>query len=119
MEEKQIERRQTHRKHVAYFSRVFDVISGDQLGNLGDITTSGLMLISANAVEVPKTYKIRIELSSDVAGKGSLEILATSLWSRADIDPSRHNTGFKISKISTEDKAIIHRIISRYSIRNN
>ena len=119
MEKNPLEKRQSPRKHIGYYTRVFDAVSGDQLGNLGDVTTTGFMLIGNQRIEVPKTYKIKIELSSDISRKGSLEILATSLWTRPDIDPSLQNTGFKIAKISTEDKAIILRIISRYGIRDN
>ena len=113
------DRRTINRKHVAYYTRVFNAESKDQLGSLGDITTGGFMLISEHPIEVPKTYRVQIELSSDVAEKGYIEFLATSLWSKPDVEPSYFNTGFKAAKISTEDKAIIKRILNLYGIRDN
>jgi hypothetical protein len=113
------ERRTTSRKHIAYYTRVFEAKSNEQLGNLGDITTGGIMLISAVPFPVNANFSLKIELSDDIANKPFMCIEAQSMWSHPDLDPDLQNTGFRITKISPEDVQIIENIIQAYAIRDN
>ncbi len=113
------DRRTIKRKHVAYYTRMFDAKSDVQLGNLGDISLGGVMLISAIPFPPDTTFQLKLELSDDIADKPFMVFEALSLWSHPDLDPELNNTGFRITKIAPEDLEIIRNILQAYSIRDN
>ena len=111
------ERRAVDRKIIAYFARVFDIKSNELLGNLGDITSQGIMLIGEVPIPVNSVFNVKLELSEDVAEKNFMEIEIESIWCQPDISPNRYNTGFRITAIDPDDREIIEQIVAEYGIR--
>jgi hypothetical protein len=97
------ERRKLKRRHIMFYSRVFDRKTGKLLGYLGNITMEG--------------YKIRMDLPEYIYQKSALYFQAESLWCDSDVDPNFHNTGFKLKEINQEDKQIITSFIKDYGLR--
>ena len=113
-----VERRQLSRRHILFYSRVFDRKSGVFLGYLGNMNEGGLMIISENPLEVNLEYLLRIDLPEDIFSKSVLNFEAKSVWCQIDVDPNFHNTGFQFVKITEESKDIIAKIINEYGFRN-
>ncbi len=111
------ERRKISRKYLGFFTQVFDRDSGALLGNLGDITAEGAMIISRNPVRPGIICNLRIELPEYLFGKDHLDVLAQSIWCQPDVAPEFHNTGFKFLSIAKGDIEIIERILQEYVIR--
>ncbi len=111
------ERRRLHRRHILFYSRVFDRKTGVFLGYLGNMNEGGLMIISENAIEVGDTFLLRIDLPEDIYSKTVLNFKAKSVWCRLDIDPNFHNTGFQLIEISDSGREIISQIIDDYAFR--
>jgi len=113
------DRRKIKRRYLLYYVRVYDGESREQIGNLVDITTKGAMILSANAIPVSKSFRLRIELSQDVAEKPHMDLTVRAKWCHPDIDPSLYNIGLEIESISREDVKIIQRIVETYGFRDN
>ena len=112
------ERRKLKRRHIVFYSRVFDRNSGVLLGHLMDITTEGLMLICDSPLETGKTYPIRMDLPEDTRDKPYLSFDATCLWNRPDVNPAFFNAGFKVLNMTHEDMDLIENMIDEYGFRD-
>lgn len=112
------ERRRLHRRHILFYSRVFDRKTGVFLGYLGNLNEGGLMIISENAITVDRVFLLRIDLPEDIYSRTVLNFKAKSVWCRLDIDPNFHNTGFQLLEISKDGEDIICQIIDDYGFRD-
>ena len=112
------ERRRLSRRHILFYSRVFDRKTGIFLGYLGNMNEGGLMIISETPIDVGLVYLLRIDLPEDIYSKSVLNFEAKSVWCRLDIDPNFHNTGFQFNKITEDSKDIIAQIIEDYGFRD-
>ncbi|MCJ7702767.1 MAG: PilZ domain-containing protein [Anaerolineales bacterium] len=110
------ERRKLKRRHIMFYSRVFDRKTGKLLGYLGDITIVGIMIISEEPLQTGVQLKLRIDLPDYIYHKSVLNFEAQSLWCQPDIDPNFHNTGFKMLNISKDDREVIEQILRDYEI---
>ena len=54
--------RELKRRHLFFYLEVYDVVTGELLGNLVDITTRGIKLVSKNQIPINKTYVLRMVL---------------------------------------------------------
>ena len=113
------EKRKIKRRYLLYYMRVYDAETRLQIGNLVDLTPRGAMLVSEHPLPIKTNYRLKLELSEDVADKPYLEFNAKSLWTRPDIEPHFFNTGFKILDLAAEDVKIVNRIIEVYGFRDN
>ena len=111
------ERRRLHRRHILFYSRVFDRKTGVFLGYLGNMNEGGLMIISEGAIDVDRIFLLRIDLPEDIYSRTVLNFKAKSVWCRKDVDPNFHNTGFELIEISKNGKDIISQIIDDYAFR--
>ncbi len=113
------EKRKIKRRYLLYYMRVYDAESHLQIGNLVDLTPKGAMVVSETPLAVDKAFKLRLELSEDVADKPFLEFTAKSLWCQQDVEPHFYNTGFKITGLDPDDIRIVLRIVDVYGFRDN
>ena len=113
-----VERRRLSRRHILFYSRVFDRKTGVFLGYLGNLNEGGLMIISENPLEVNSEYLLRIDLPEDIFSKSVLNFEAKSVWCQLDVDPNFYNTGFQFLNITEESKDIIAKIIDEYGFRD-
>jgi hypothetical protein len=112
------ERRKTNRRHLAFFTRLFDRHTGQLLGYLANLTKEGAMLICDLPLPVGKIYRMYMDLTEIDFGKPHLEFTGECLWCHPDeIDPITFNAGFRLSDLDEQDIAIIDRIVSDYSLR--
>ncbi len=110
------ERRKLKRRHIMFYSRIFDRKTGKLLGYLGNITTEGIMIISDEPIQVNFLYKLRMDLPEYIYQKSVLNFLGNSVWCKNDIDPNFFNTGFRLTKISKVDQGIISEFINDYGL---
>jgi hypothetical protein len=111
------ERRKLKRRHIMYYSRLFDRRTGAPLGYLGDLTPEGIMVISEHPIGVEQEFSLRMDLPEDIYDQPVLNFDAQSRWCQPDIDPRFYNTGFALTKISPADLAIISRIVEDFEVR--
>ncbi len=95
--DKQIEnKRKVARRHLIYYLRVFNKETGELLGNLVDISTRGIMMVSDNPIQVGETYHLRMVLPETVDGTREIEFEAQSRWCKNDTNPDFFDTGFEL-----------------------
>lgn len=114
------EKRKLPRRNFSYYMRLMDENSGQLLGHLTDISTGGFKADSASALQTNKDFRLRVELSSEVAAKNSMVFQARSRWCHTDpIDPTTYNVGFQITNMSAGDFEIFLRLFEKYGSRGN
>src|SRR5215470_14455424 len=91
------ERRKLDRRHFSFYMRVMNEATGELVGHLADIGTGGFKLDSQNPITPNTDFRLRIDLTSDVAAKDFMVFTARSRWCNPDnIDPTSFNVGFQI-----------------------
>ena len=113
------EQRKLNRRHIMFYSRVFDRKTGEFLGYIGNMTIGGAMVISDKPLEIDKVFSLRIDLPEDMYKKPVLNLEARSIWCQPDVDPTFYNTGFQLLNLTPDDAAIIGRIIDDFDLREN
>ena len=100
--------------------RVMDETSGQLVGHLMELSTGGFRLDSANAIVPNRDFKLRIELSADVASTNFMVFLARSRWCHPDnIDPTSFNVGFQITNMAPSDFEIFSRMFEKYGSQSS
>jgi len=84
------------RRHLISYLRVYSVETNSLLGNLVDISTKGIMVVSDRPVEVGKRYRLKMVLPESVEGRKDVEFEAESRWCQNDENSDFFDTGFEL-----------------------
>jgi hypothetical protein len=112
------ERRKFRRRHVIYYSRVYERTTGELIGHVMDITPEGIKLISEQPIPIHQRFHFRIDLPDDIAIKEYMFFEAESRWSAPDVNPDFYNTGFQVFNMSKEDAEFLNRMIDETGLRD-
>jgi len=114
------EKRKLSRRNFSYYMRVIDEANGQVVGHLSDISTGGFKLDCSKQIPTEKDFRLRVELTSEVANKSFMIFSARSKWCRSDpIDPTSFNVGFQITNMAPSDFEIFSRMFERYGSQNS
>jgi hypothetical protein len=95
--------------------RVLDDDTLKLVGHLSDISSNGFKVDSQKHIPPDQTFRLRMDLTSEVSNKAYILFSAISRWSHVDpTDPFVQNVGFEITEISQEDAAIFQKIVEKY-----
>lgn len=108
-------KRQTERKYLVFYLRVYDGISPLVLGHLVNISSEGVMLLSDDVIPIDTEYRLRMRFPSEVTDRGDIVFSATSKWCEKDNNPDFYLTGFKTHGLSAEEKNDILCLIDDFS----
>ena len=109
------ERRNAERKEFSYYMRLVDNDTEELIGHLMDISSVGFKLDSQKPIPINKDFRLRMDLTKEVADKPSMVFVARSKWCETDpLDPFVYNVGFQLINISPTDLNIINRMIEKY-----
>jgi len=109
------ERRHLERKDFSYYMRLVDNDSHNLVGHLVDISSGGFKLDSPSPIPVNKDFRLRMDLTSEVANKPAMVFVARSKWCEVDpLDPFIYNVGFQLVNISPGDLDIFHRMMETF-----
>jgi hypothetical protein len=109
------ERRRLERKDFSYYMRLVDNDTQDLVGRLMDISSGGFKIDSQTPIPVNKDFRLRMDLTSEVANKPAMVFLARSKWCEVDpLDPFIYNVGFQLVNISPADLEIFQRMMEKY-----
>ncbi|MEX0607273.1 MAG: PilZ domain-containing protein [Halofilum sp. (in: g-proteobacteria)] len=111
------ERRQSERHQLMFHARVIDAESDTTLGQLVDLSATGLMLASAVPLEVGRTYRLRIPLPVSFDGHPELRVRATVAWSAESLHPGLHRGGFRDLELPEEQRRAFERLVDEYRLR--
>lgn len=113
------ERRKEERKNLMAYTQVFDLYAGILLGNLGDLTLTGAMVIGEKAMPENTEITLAIELPPDLPEVTAMRITipVRVAWCQQDISPEYFNVGFEFKKVTPEQQKLIQAIIDKYEFR--
>ncbi len=113
------ERRKLKRKNLSYYMPVIDPSTEQIIGHLVDISPQGLMMDSQKTFNVGQDYRLRLNVTSDVSDRNSIDFGARTKWCRPDtVEPYLYDIGFEIVKISIQDADVVRRIVEKYGPPN-
>jgi len=110
------EQRRIPRRRLAVYPEVVEIGSGETIGRLGDLTATGLMVVSDEAIETGVVLDLSIRLPEPLAGVTSIDFEARSLWSKAGANARVHETGFEFTRLSDGDRRNVSRLIMSYGL---
>ncbi|MCG8672118.1 MAG: PilZ domain-containing protein [Pseudomonadales bacterium] len=97
MESEQItNQRKVDRRHLIYYLRVFNRDDNQLLGNLVDISTRGIMLVSDKPLAPNKRFHLRMVLPETLEGSREVEFEAETRWCQNDANKDFYDTGFEL-----------------------
>jgi len=109
------ERRNLERKEFSYYMRLVDNDTQELVGHLMDISSGGFKLDSSTPIPINKDFRLRMDLTSEVADKPTMTFVARSKWCEVDpLDPFVYNVGFQLINIAPGDLNIINRMMEKY-----
>ncbi len=114
------ERRNAKRKKFTYYMRVLDANTLQLVGYLTQISAAGIQVDSEKSLPVDANYKLRVDLTPDIANKTMMVFSGRSKWCQPDkAEPNTFNVGFEVTLLSHDDIAIFNRMIEKYSSESN
>lgn len=116
MSKSQVER--PERMNMIYYPTVYDRSTELLLGQLVDINTHGIKLLSMKPIEVGKHFELRIELSPTVDGNKQIIVEGETVWSDNDINPDFYATGIKFTKLDMYNRDVIGKFIEKYRFQS-
>ena len=109
-----VDKRKINRREFTYYMQVTNDLTKDVLGYLSDISTGGFKLDSQQPINPGQDFRVRIELTPEIADKNVMVFIARSKWCHRDhIDPNSYNVGFEIINMDPGDMEIFQRMFDR------
>lgn len=112
------DKRREKRKQLIYYLRVVDRNTDKLFGQLVDITTEGMKLVSEKPVEPDTTYELKMLLPEEIENRKEVYFEANCQWCKRDVNPNFYSIGFEFIRISTQDINIIKNLIYDFSFRD-
>ncbi len=110
------EKRKLKRRNFILNIEIFDNATGEIIGDLGDITTEGIMIVSDDPIQEDKMFSILIRLPEDADEKLEIAFEAKSIRCSETIHESIFITGFKIESIDEKNSQNVDYLINEYAV---
>jgi hypothetical protein len=108
-------RSRAERKELFYYQQVIDPETQRIVGHLADISAGGFRLDSQEPLPVNRDFRFHLSLTSELADKPFMAIVARSCWCKVDpLDPTVYNIGCQLIQVSPEDLVILNRMMEKY-----
>jgi len=88
--------RSQKRWNLVQYLRLLKAENNEPLGHLVDLTTEGMMIISENPIPLGHTYNLRMLIPTEHNMTRMVALTALGLWTKKDVNPNFHDTGFKL-----------------------
>ena len=94
---------------------ITDTINGGHFGELVNVTTEGMMLISDQNIELGSIFQLVVHLPIAIQGSEQIELGVDCLWCRQVDNFHRFWAGFQIIDASANAAAQLEELITQYS----
>ncbi len=108
------------RRSLVFYLPIIDRKTGNEVGELGDITKNGLLLISEQMLTVTETKSISIELpkGKDYSDR-VLNLIIEIMWTKRDPhNPQLALSGCRIKESGEKEKRLIDLLIRKAGFSN-
>lgn len=106
------EQRKLERRNTDAFLAVYDRNTEMFIGRLIDMTTKGLKIKSASAIELNSTFLIRIDLPIDPMVSKTITFKAKCVWTNECSDSDAFDSGLEVQKITPKEIENIYSLIN-------
>lgn len=113
-----VESRIMQRRQLVYYLKLFDAETGEQVGNLVDITTRGCKIITKEPLPEGKTMALRLDVPEGLYSLKTIIMTGKTLWSRPDINPDFYVTGFEVPRLGVEESRVVRQLIEQTAFNN-
>lgn len=100
-----------------FHATVVDAEEGVTLGQLIDISNSGLMLASETPLEVGRRLRLYVPLPIAFDGYNEIRVRATVAWTAPALHPEFHRNGFRDLELPAEQQRAFQRLVDEYRLR--
>ena len=100
--------RRAERKRVTFTAIVTDVISGQPMGHLGNLSSTGMLLISSSAPRSEALYQVSLPLPASgrlLTQSQPIEVGIQEQWHEPAASPGQIWAGYRIVSITDADAA--------------
>jgi hypothetical protein len=102
-----IDQRRAQRKRANFTAIVTNVISGQPIGHLGNLSANGMLLISAHPPRSEAIYQVSLSLPGLGSTPQSIEVGIQEQWHEAAASPGQIWAGYRIVAIDESDAALL------------
>lgn len=102
-----IDQRRTQRKRAHFTAVVTDVISGQPMGHLGNLSANGMLLISAQPPRSAAIYQVSLALPGLGSAPQVIDVGIQEQWHEAAASPGQVWAGYRIVAIDEADAALL------------
>lgn len=88
--------RRIERHQLPYYLKLFNRVTDQPMGYIGNLSRDGLLLISEIQVLVGARFEMRFKIPGRDGSLQCVDFAATCLWSREDVTPGSFNSGFTL-----------------------
>lgn len=107
--------RKLERKELNQSIVILDTINGGAFGELVNITTEGLMLMTDREIETQAIFQLSLQLPEPIKGNDQIIVGADCLWCRRAENFYRYWAGFQIIDASELAMAQLEVLIDLYA----
>ncbi len=107
-------RRARKRRHLFYYLKVFDGLTGRLLGHLVDLSPAGMLLVVRDPVAIGADYRLRLQLPEACGDRHELIVDARSVSCRRDAAPDCWGVSFRLGEIHRSDRALLQSMIFKF-----
>jgi hypothetical protein len=107
--------RKLERKELNQAIVIIDKINGGVFGELVNITTEGLMVMTDREIETQAIFQFALQLPEPIKGGDQIIVGADCLWCRSAENFSRYWAGFQIIDASEEAVAQLEVLLEQYA----
>lgn len=101
------EQRRAPRKQADETIPVNDTIAGDNIGHIGNLSRTGMMLISRRKPVSEAIYQFRMYLPDGVGSGRSITVGVQEQWHEPASVPGQYWVGFRIIAIDEDDAQVL------------
>ncbi|MCP4234856.1 MAG: PilZ domain-containing protein [Aestuariibacter sp.] len=91
--------------------QVIDATQNSVVGNLVNLSSSGLMVLTTHEVPISHVFQLEMHLYFSDNSEKQIKFGAESLWAQETSTPEHSWVGFHIIDISSEDFEVLNRMI--------
>ena len=102
-----MDQRRAQRKRANFTAVVTDVITGQPVGHLGNLSANGMLVISARPPKSESIYQVSLSLPGLGSGLQTIEVGIQEQWHEAAASPGQVWSGYRIVAISDADAALL------------
>ena len=105
------DQRSAIRKTLSTIVQVFDTVTGERIGHIGNISETGLMIIGPAEMGDGHLYQMNFTLPEDDGPMVTFHVGAQCLWCSQAESTGTYWAGFEIIDITDEDMEILSHIV--------